>query len=250
MITTIIAAADPEIMRLTDKYTELLQRVSGLDAKITGLIFTAGLVGAILGYIGYKEVQRFLMAEAQRLTRRSKLRSEFQIGRINRLMEDAATRARSEANERISKLIEDRKKTLDAEQGRLNSYLSEAAKGTASIRGHMEAVRAAGQSIMIWESGDIAVEFVNEGYKNGVITFQNNFPIAPQVLICDGAPNAWLIVKVDEKHVDRFVWAATIVGGAVPLHKTTLQWIAVARAVPPKGLGEALAQLVLENADK
>jgi hypothetical protein len=83
--------------------------------------------------------------------------------------------------------------------------------------------------------GEREVTF-SAAYLTMDVVFPRKFATVPKIYVGEGRGGAWVIVKVDEKYVDRFRWAANNLVPNFP-YTTIIQWIAIAEIAPPDAAG-------------
>ena len=190
-------------MVTSEKYHELVYRVLSLESDIKRHEQIATVIFAVLVAFGLLSLP----------TISAYLRLVFQ--------------------KRLAPLLTRSKTTLDETSQRLEQKLGELAKEADAAKAVVDFMRkqageAAGDSGYMIQLGSCEAAFGNSNYKSGVIVFEKEFPVMPQILVGEARPGAWLIVKVDEKSPKQFTWAALNTSGNQG-YTTEIQWIAVAR---------------------
>ena len=82
---------------------------------------------------------------------------------------------------------------------------------------------------------------INTSYRTMEVIFPRRFATIPKVYVGEARGGSWVIVKVDEKHDDRFRWAGNNLVPKFP-YTTVIQWIAIAEIGTPDAAPPAAAK--------
>jgi hypothetical protein len=198
-------ASDPAITNLLQKVGELWARVASVEREFHDLRIGAQILAGVMGFVGLSALLAVFLWVRALIIKKVEHRVDDRIS--SELKESA-----------IPKLENDARAAL---------------KNSAAIMSELRGLAdsAAGQWLM--DTGERLVTF-NVGYLAVEEKFAITFPAIPQILVGEANAGAWVFVKVDAKHRDRFTWAATVLGTSHPLPYTTrVQWIAISRKTAP-----------------
>jgi hypothetical protein len=228
----VLAAIDADVVRVLTELKELFQRVTALEHRLNGYVVTLAAVFAICGFIGWRQIKAW----------------------VNDAVKRAVDPVKARVDAEVSTYLERRKKEMTVSEVELDVYMRRAAEASNDIRAIVENAKANAQDVLLWETGEDTLVLTGSNYANRLVKFRRPFPEEPQVFVGEANAGEWVYAKVDEKHPDRFVWAARSLSGGPINYTTRIQWFAVAKVPtmkpPPENFAYEFEKLVEKPAEK
>lgn len=200
--------------------TGLFERVRALETEVGWHIKVAAILFTLLAFFGWKQVRRWIREGI--IARAAEYQKQAERG-------FAVLQTKLEGG--LAEMIAKRTNEVAEADQRLANYINIAAKSAEEARIFAENLKLSGRSEIVWEAGENLIEFNNVNYMNFWVKFRCPFLEVPQIFVCECNAGEWVFVKVDEKHEDRFLWAARSLSGLPIRYKTKIQWVAIGR--PP-----------------
>jgi hypothetical protein len=130
-MNTLATFGDAYLIEIVKKIGNLGERLSALENEVKNHVIIAGVILAILGFFGWRQVRRW----------------------IRDYVEEKGATITNKVEKDIGALVAERKSALTEVDDKLKAYVEEAARNGAKVREIVARATASAQSSIIWESG-------------------------------------------------------------------------------------------------